>query len=234
LVAEQVLYRIEYLHSKGIIHRDIKPENFLVGVKDKIHHVYLIDYGLSKKYFDRQHCIMRQKLSLTGTARYASINCHRGFEQSRRDDLEAIGHMLMYFLRGSLPWSGLDAKSKQEKYRRIMEKKEATQLSDLCASFPEAFALYLNYCRNLGFKDRPDYRMLRKQLTDVRSQLQQKNGEPLEDRSLEWLDGQELGQLVALQKVDLQQPDDQTAPSGKSGGGGGGFFCCGAKSKVRD
>merc|ERR1719486_94691 len=80
LVAEQILRRIEYLHSKGIVHRDIKPENFMWGVKEKQHHLYLIDYGLSKKYFEKTHQKMNQRLSLTGTARYASINAHRGVE----------------------------------------------------------------------------------------------------------------------------------------------------------
>merc|ERR1719247_3600184 len=126
LVAEQVLRRIEYLHSKGIVHRDIKPENFMFGAKNKQHHIYAIDFGLSKRYWDKSHINMRQKLSLTGTARYASINAHKGVEQSRRDDLEAIGHMLLYFLRGSVPWSGLDAKTKQDKYRKICEKKQET------------------------------------------------------------------------------------------------------------
>eukprot|EP00913_Durusdinium_trenchii_P020101 g18889.t1 len=100
LIAEQVLRRIEYLHSKGIVHRDIKPENFMFGIKSRVHHLYLIDFGLSKRYFDQKHVQLRTQLSLTGTARYASINAHKGIEQSRRDDLEAIGHMLMYFLRG--------------------------------------------------------------------------------------------------------------------------------------
>merc|ERR1711904_397504 len=81
LIAEQVLQRIEWMHSKGFVHRDIKPENFMFGVKEKIHHVYIIDFGLSKMYWDKQrnhHNLLRQKLSLTGTARYASINAHRG------------------------------------------------------------------------------------------------------------------------------------------------------------
>ncbi|CAE7412053.1 CKL8 [Symbiodinium sp. CCMP2592] len=89
LVADQVLRRIEYLHSKGIVHRDIKPENFMFGIKSRVHHLYLIDFGLSKKYFDQKHVALRTQLSLTGTARYASINAHKGVEQSRRDDLEA-------------------------------------------------------------------------------------------------------------------------------------------------
>merc|ERR1719487_1352998 len=161
LVAQQVLHRIEYLHSKGYVHRDIKPENFMFGVKDRIHHVYIIDFGLSKRYWDsarEAHAQMKQKLSLTGTARYASINAHKGVEQSRRDDLEAIGHMFLYFLRGALPWSGLDAKTQEEKYRKICEKKEQVKLSELCQGFPKAFEEYLGYARNLGFTERPDYK----------------------------------------------------------------------------
>merc|ERR1711937_812160 len=95
---------------------------------------YIIDFGLSKIYWDASkgaHIPIRHKLNLTGTARYASINAHKGVEQSRRDDLEAIGHMFLYFLRGALPWSGLDAKTQEEKYRKIMEKKEQTPLGDL-------------------------------------------------------------------------------------------------------
>merc|ERR1719254_204933 len=101
------------------------------------HHVYLIDFGLSKTYHDGQsHRKMRSKLSLTGTARYASLNAHRGLEQSRRDDLEAIGYMLIYFLRGAMPWSGLAARTKQEKFQRIAEVKENTPLGELCAGYP--------------------------------------------------------------------------------------------------
>merc|ERR1719236_292415 len=110
-------------------------------------------------YWDKasnKHAQLKQKLSLTGTARYASINAHKGVEQSRRDDLEAIGHMLLYFLRGALPWSGLEAKTQEEKYRKICEKKETTKLEDLCKGFPEAFQKYLSIARGLGFTERPN------------------------------------------------------------------------------
>merc|ERR1711963_1359658 len=115
----------------------------MFGHESKVHHIYIIDFGLCKKYWDKSHSVQRTKLSLTGTARYASINTHKGIEQSRRDDLEAIGHMLLYFLRGSLPWSGLHAKTKEEKYRKIAEKKEHQPLDDLCAGYPDAFRTYL-------------------------------------------------------------------------------------------
>jgi serine/threonine protein kinase len=227
LVADQVLRRIEYLHSKGIIHRDIKPENFVFGLKDKIHHLYLIDFGLSKRYWDERHSSMRTQLSLTGTARYASINAHKGIEQSRRDDLEAIGHMLIYFMRGSLPWSGLDAKTQEEKYRKIREKKEQVPLDELCAGFPSAFKNYLQRARSLEFKERPDYNFLRKLFLDVRAEQG-----PAEDQGFQWLEGRELGQLEPLEPWDgLRQPDDQPQ---KAQSKGFSFCFCGSKSAVRD
>lgn len=221
LVIEQILRRIEYLHSKGIVHRDIKPENFMWGVKDKQHHLYLIDFGLSKRYWDKRHIQIKQKLSLTGTARYASLNAHRGVEQSRRDDLEAIGHMLLYFLRGSLPWSGLEAKSKQEKYRKIKEKKETTRLSDLCAGFPEAFETYLSYSRHLGFKERPNYDMLRQLFRDVRAGLEKDENAQFQDWDFEWNEGKDLTGLQPIGAwTSPLQPDDSEVRSKSRG------LCC--------
>lgn len=225
LCAEQVLRRIEYLHSKGIVHRDIKPENFAFGVKEKIHHLYMIDFGLSKKYYDIKHVQIREKLSLTGTARYASINAHKGIEQSRRDDLEAIGHMLIYFLRGSLPWSGLEAKTQEQKYRKIREKKEAVPLDELCNGFPDAFKIYLRTARDLEFKERPDYNALRKLFKEVRD----RDG-PLEDHGMQWFEGKSLGELTAIVPIEgLRQPDDAIPKKG-----GIGFCLCGGKPKVKD
>jgi len=228
LVADQALKRIEYLHSKGIIHRDIKPENFMFGTKDKIHHLYLIDFGLSKKYFGTAHSSMRMKLSLTGTARYASINAHKGIEQSRRDDLEAIGHMLVYFLRGSLPWSGLEAKTQEEKYRKIREKKESVPLDELCAGFPDAFKIYLKTCRDMDFKERPNYNALRKLFHDVREQE-----EIADDHSFEWLGEKELNALKMplvplMGGLQPRQPDD-LVPTSKCG-----WCMCGGSTAVQD
>lgn len=227
LIADQVIQRIEYLHSKGIIHRDIKPENFMFGMNNRIHHIYLIDFGLNKRYYDQKHVQVRTRLSLTGTARYASINAHRGVEQSRRDDLEAIGHMFMYFLRGHLPWSGLEAKTQEEKYRKIREKKEEVALKELCNGYPEAFETYLSYSRNLDFKERPDYAMLRNLFRDVRAELAAKEGK-IEDHAFPWLEGKNLGQLDPLQDRKVTQPDE-VVPGKKMG-----FCLCGGKSKVED
>jgi len=126
MLADQMINRIEYVHSKCFLHRDIKPDNFLMGLGRRANQVYIIDFGLAKKYRDTvsyQHIPYRENKNLTGTARYASINTHLGIEQSRRDDLESLGYVLMYFLRGSLPWQGLKAGTKKQKYDKISEKK---------------------------------------------------------------------------------------------------------------
>ncbi len=170
MLADQMISRIEYVHSKSFLHRDVKPDNFLMGTAKKGHHVYLIDFGLAKKYRDpksHQHIAYREGKSLTGTARYASINTHLGIEQARRDDLESVGYVLMYFLRGSLPWQGLRAQTKKQKYDRISEKKMATPVEVLCRGYPSEFAHYLNYVRSLRFEDKPDYQYLRKLFRDL-------------------------------------------------------------------
>ncbi|XP_061398799.1 casein kinase I [Musca vetustissima] len=164
MLVDQMIGRLEYIHLKCFIHRDIKPDNFLMGIGRHCNKLFLIDFGLAKKYRDpttRAHIPYREDKNLTGTARYASINAHLGIEQSRRDDMESLGYVMMYFNRSVLPWQGMKATNKQQKYEKISEKKMSTPIEVLCKGFPAEFSMYLNYCRSLRFDEQPDYMYLR-------------------------------------------------------------------------
>ena len=161
----QMMDRIEYIHSKNIIHRDIKPENFTTGYED-LSNIYLIDFGIAKKYRSSRS-LKHVKFELTGrmfgTVRYASYNASRGVQQSRRDDLESIGHMLIYLYTGKLPWKGINLKDKQrkKKYLDMLLLKKYTTLEVICHGMPKEFLDYYRYCRNLSFEQDPDYDFLR-------------------------------------------------------------------------
>lgn len=148
----------------------MKPDNFLMGLGKKGNLVYVIDFGLAKKFRDQrthQHIPYREHKNLTGTARYTSINTHLGIEQSRRDDMEALGYILIYFLNGTLPWQGLRAKTKAQKYEKISEKKLSTPVEELCKGAPAEFATYQNYVRSLRFEEKPDYAYLRQLIRNL-------------------------------------------------------------------
>ncbi|KXX74420.1 Casein kinase I 1 [Madurella mycetomatis] len=191
MVAKQMLSRVQTIHEKNLIYRDIKPDNFLIGRPGTktANVIHVVDFGMAKQYRDpktKQHIPYRERKSLSGTARYMSINTHLGREQSRRDDLEALGHVFMYFLRGGLPWQGLKAATNKQKYEKIGEKKQTTPIKELCEGFPQQFSHYLTYVRNLGFEDTPDYDYLRDLFTQA---LKEEGG--VEDGEYDWMKKQD-------------------------------------------
>jgi len=170
MLADQLLRRVEFIHGRNFLHRDIKPDNFLMGLGKRGNQLNVIDFGLAKRYRDPRtnaHIPYRENKNLTGTVRYTSINTHLGIEQSRRDDLESIGYMLVYFNKGNLPWQGLRGATKKQKYDKISEKKISISPEMLCKGLPNEFASYLSYVRGLRFEERPDYIWLRKMFRDL-------------------------------------------------------------------
>ena len=181
----------------------------------------MIDFGLSKRYKDAktgEHIPYRDNKSLTGTARYASVNTHIGIEQARRDDMESLVYILLYFLKGQLPWQGLAGKNKNDKYDRIKEKKIQTTVEQLCRGQPEEFSKYLNYCKNLTFEERPDYNYLR----GLWRQLMVKNGWE-SDGQFDWIlkkegNTQELRSLQEEKKAPIPGRVVGQAAAGGSAG----------------
>eukprot|EP00762_Andalucia_godoyi_P001083 ANDGO_02021.mRNA.1 Casein kinase I isoform delta-like len=167
MIGIQLFHVLEMIHSRGLIHRDVKPENFLMGITDCTHRVFAIDFGLAKKFIvDGQHIPYRSdKRGLTGTARYASVKTHWGIEQSRRDDLESLCYLLVYFLQGKLPWQGLRVVAKEEKFVRIAEMKGSLSSSELCQGLPKEFTQLLDYVRGLSFDVDPEYEFCRSLLS---------------------------------------------------------------------
>ena len=160
LFATKMIEIIKYIHNLGFLHRDLKPDNFVFDLDAE--NIFLIDFGLSKKYVeDNSHIKIETNKRFVGTARYASINTHNGIEQSRRDDLESIMYILIYLFKGSLPWQSVKHHDKYEKYRLIGESKQNITTKELCKGLPNEFEIYLDYCKNLKFDEKPRYNYLK-------------------------------------------------------------------------
>ena len=169
MLADQMILAVEYMHKRHYVHRDIKPNNFMMGIGKKSNQIYLIDFGLSKKFEDPntlKHIEYNDKQKLAGTARYASINAMNGIEQSRRDDMESLGYVWIYLLLGKLPWQGIQDKNAKFRFKKITKVKEETPLNVLCNGLHPFFACYLEKVRKLGFEEKPLYSYYRKMIYD--------------------------------------------------------------------
>ena len=170
MIGIQMLNALQFVHDNHVVHRDVKPENFAMGLNEKNSNLYIFDFGMSKKYrssktLEHYPCIQKRKFS--GTTRYASIHALEAKEQSRRDDLESVAYILIYFLNGSLPWQGLKTLKRKEKIRKVLQQKKEIPSEELCKYIPKQFREILDYTRSLEFEEDPNYDMLRAYLLIV-------------------------------------------------------------------
>ena len=192
MILLQLLDRLEFVHSKYVIHRDIKPENILVDLETK-RVLYLIDFNLARKYRSSRtgkHIKFLKLRRFIGTARYASVNALRGMEQSRRDDLESLSYVLIYFARkGDLPWKGLNIADKIERFKKIYYIKRDIKLEDLCKGMETEFLEFIKYVKNLEFEEELNYSYLKSLLRKV---LYLKNLHVYNNFSFSWLNHKEI------------------------------------------
>eukprot|EP00164_Ancoracysta_twista_P008291 GFYU01011942.1.p1 GENE.GFYU01011942.1~~GFYU01011942.1.p1 ORF type:complete len:345 (-),score=58.54 GFYU01011942.1:73-1107(-) len=164
LLGMQMMTRLEWMHNAGYLHRDVKPENFVMGLGKQSETVFIVDFGLAKRWKDpqsQQHIEYKEGRRLTGTARYCSINTHKTICQSRRDDIEALAYVLVYLLRGKLPWQGITAATKSQKYDKIGERKIGISEESLCEGLPSQFTSLVKCARSIKFTEKPDYSLIR-------------------------------------------------------------------------
>ena len=189
LLGIEIVPILRFIHDNHFIHRDIKPDNFAIGYEDHCQ-IYILDFGLAKKYRSSKtlkQIPMIKHSRLTGTARYASINALKGFEQSRRDDMESLGYVLVYLLKGILPWQGIAAKTKEEKYAKILNKKISVSTEKLLKNEPKELVDYIKHCKSLKYEQEPDYDYL----SGLFSNILKNMGENIDYR-FDWANSQDI------------------------------------------
>ncbi len=167
----EIINIIQKFHQSGYVHCDIKPTNFLIHFDKNVSDIYIMDFGLSKLYINNNsHIPISNITSIIGTPRYASINVHNGIHPSRRDDLESICYMLLYFAKTKLPWQGIPNTQKHLMHQNISQIKLNTSVAELVKDLPKCFELYLLYVRKLKFNEEPNYNYLKQLfLTELKS-----------------------------------------------------------------
>lgn len=158
MLGELMLMDLEYFHSHNIIHKDVKPNNFMFGLKEDSKQLFLIDLGFAKKFIQNgRHIPFKENKGFKGTYRYSSLNSHFGYELSRRDDLESLCYVMLYLVKGVLPWQNLYGLDKNDKVEKIKKIKLEWPYEKICQDADEVFVDFLKYCRGLKFEEVPDY-----------------------------------------------------------------------------
>ena len=173
LIGIQCIERLKFIHSKNYIHRNIKPENFVIGLEDP-HVIYIQNFYLCEKYRSSKtnlHAKFKYTKEIVGTERYGSINALRGLRQGRRDDLESLCYMLIYFFLGKLPWQGISADSDTEKHEKLLKEKKSFKIENY-KQIPKDFYTLFNYVKNLKFEEEPKYSLMIKLLQNIRNENQ--------------------------------------------------------------
>ena len=201
MIITQCLERLKEIHDKGIIHRDMKPENLVIGYKGKEKNIYLIDFGLSKLVTGEKKNLnlipVKKEKIVIGTVRYISLNTHLGNEQCKKDDLESLAYIMVYFIKGELPWQNIKAKSRKEKYSKIYQMKKKTVPNELTNFLPEEIKTFLNYILNLNPKQKPDYTKLNNLINNLMNKYGYSN-----DLQFDWYSSSFLQMLYNSPFVD--------------------------------
>ncbi|CAK87070.1 unnamed protein product (macronuclear) [Paramecium tetraurelia] len=169
----QIVKVLERIHNKGVVHRDLKPENVLFGIDDESSKIYVVDFGISKIFRDKNGNIhpFRDNTSFIGTTRYASIAAHKGFELSRKDDIESLIYVLLYFIKGQLPWQNMQNVSDEERTAKVGEMKMSIDPRELCKDAPIEFAIILEYLKQLQYLSEPNYNLIQQQFEKAAENL---------------------------------------------------------------
>ena len=212
MIMIQAIERLKSLHEKGIIHRDIKPENFVIGPKNKERIIYLIDFGLSKKISnDKILPTIKADRNIIGTMRYISMNTHQGYEQGRRDDLESLFYIIIYFMKGELPWQNIKCKTRAEKYAKIFEiKKKVTENGELVEELPLEMGKILEYILGLNFAEKPNYLMIKNAIELILNKLNLSNDLQFDWYNLDFLNYLYLTRNSLNEKEKIKENKKET------------------------
>src|SRR5216684_5920952 len=159
---------LKSLHDHHYVHLNVKPDNFMIGAGDRSSQVFLIDFRLTWLFCNpatHEHITQAKGLNITGTVHYLLINSHLGVTQSRCDNLELLAYIIVYLVKGWLPWQGITVHPSQVHHDEVLRLKQATMAKTLCKGLPQLFIKFIQHIWSLSFEDKPDYQYLHSLLT---------------------------------------------------------------------